>query len=129
MTNNSHMMSNVFHTVSNQFWSPKIWLPPNITWEHFDNRHDYAQFKDLLYPLPMALVMMVLRILMDRAVFRPLGRMLGINHKPRKKPEHNALLEAAFQCGKPDYESLCSQTGLSDRQVHSWMRRRLLASK
>merc|ERR1739838_694179 len=81
------------------------------------------------YPLPMALVMMVLRIVMDIAVFRPLGRMLGINHKPRKKPEHNALLEAAFQCGKPDYESLCSQTGLSDRQVHSWMRRRSLASK
>lgn len=52
------------------FWSEHIWLPPNTTWadiapesskeiQHPDHRH-------LLYPLPMALVMLLLRYLFER---------------------------------------------------------------
>ena len=65
------------------FWSPSIWLPPNITWADFDDRPDFAQFHDLLVPFPFALVLVLLRLLFERGVFRPLGSWLGIANPPR----------------------------------------------
>ena len=44
--------------------------------------------------------------------------------KKKRPPKPNAVLEAAFQCGKLDYRSLCSDTGMSDRQISVWMRMR-----
>lgn len=52
------------------FWSEHVWLPPNTTWadlspnsadgvRHTDHRH-------LLYPVPMALIMLVLRYLLEK---------------------------------------------------------------
>ena len=49
--------------------------------------------------------------------------------KKKRAPVPNAVLEAAFQCGRHDYKSLCSDTGMSDRQVHVWMRMRNMAGK
>ena len=122
-------MLGYFSPVFDELWSPDIWLPPNITWQHFDSRPDYAQFYHLLYPLPMALAMLVLRLCLDRAVLRPAGRMLGISDKQRRMPDHNTVLESAFHHGQHHYPSLCSHTGLTERQVHRWMRKRVLASK
>ena len=65
------------------FWSPSIWLPPNITWADFDERPDFAQFHDLLVPFPFALILVLLRLLFERGVFRPLGSWLGIASPPR----------------------------------------------
>ena len=47
-----------------------------------------------------------------------------MKNKKRRQPTPNPVLEAAFQCGKLDYKSLCSHTGLSDRQISVWMRLR-----
>ena len=66
---------------------------------------------------------------MDRGVFRPLGRILGISDRHRRMPGHNAVLESAFTRGQRDYPALCSDTGLTERQIHRWLRRRGLASK
>ena len=77
----------------------------------------------------MALVMLVLRPGLDRAVFRPAGIMLRISDKQRRMPDHNTVLESAFCHGRHQYPSLCSHTGLTERQVHRWMRKRILASK
>lgn len=63
-------MAFYFRKFSDSFWSEYIWLPPNTTWadiapdsnkeiQHADHRH-------LLYPLPMALVMLVLRFFIEK---------------------------------------------------------------
>ena len=55
---------------------------------------------------------------------RPIGAALGVKNKKKRPPKPNPVLEAAFQCGKSDLKSLCSDTGMSDRQISVWMRMR-----
>ena len=55
---------------------------------------------------------------------RPIGKALGVKDKKKRHPKPNPVLEAAFQCGKLDLKSLCSDTGMSDRQISVWMRMR-----
>ena len=62
-------------------------------------------------------------------LFRPIGSYLGIRDKKKSPPTPNAILEAAFQCGRQDYKSLRTDTGMSDRQINVWMRMRNLAGK
>ena len=54
--------------LSRAFWSPDVWLPPNITWDDIapNARNQYADYRHLLYPLPMALVLLVLRFALER---------------------------------------------------------------
>lgn len=52
------------------FWCEDVWLPPNTTWADLapnampDVQH--TDYRDLLYPLPMALVMLVLRYVLEK---------------------------------------------------------------
>ena len=75
-------------SLSEVFWSPSIWLPPNVTWSHFEDRPDSAQFHHLLLPFPLALLLLLLRLLLEHRVFRPLGRWLGIAHHVRSVNGH-----------------------------------------
>lgn len=56
---------NILSEISSTFWSPKVWLPPNIQWSDIAPgvRKDvnHADYRHLIYPLPMALVILVLR--------------------------------------------------------------------
>lgn len=63
-------MAYYYRKISEVFWNEYIWLPPNTTWadiapessteiHHADHRH-------LLYPLPMAIVMLVLRYFLEK---------------------------------------------------------------
>ena len=136
------------------FWSPRVWLPPNVTWEsfaqeqlvddvlvlpghyarspessHFSFLHwnlmlliPCSRFWDLLYPLPLCLAMFVLRSLVERGVFKPLGLRLGIKNKKRRTPEENIILERAFrQASKPHGEeevmALAKETQMTYVQV------------
>lgn len=62
----------ILKTIGATFWSPNIWLPPNITWEAIapgskpDVKH--ADYRDLIWPLPMALLVMLLRYALERCV-------------------------------------------------------------
>lgn len=60
----------LFYEISNTFWSTKIWLPPNTTWADIapGSRKDvnHADYKDLIWPLPLALVMILLRHLVEK---------------------------------------------------------------
>lgn len=55
---------------SDTFWSPDIWLPPNVTWADIapgarvDVNH--ANYKDLVWPLPLAAVIMLIRYSLER---------------------------------------------------------------
>jgi hypothetical protein len=95
------------------FWSPAIWLPPNITWQDFEGRPEAAQFHHLLLPFPLALLLILARLLLEHSVFRPLGRYLGIkdparwvgpvwalhaSNDLRRALEKQPVLEAAWGC-------------------------------
>ena len=67
--------------ISSAFWSPYIWLPPNVTWEDFESRPDSAKFNHLLIPIPLALGLVLLRLVLEHRVFKPLGSWLGIPSK------------------------------------------------
>ena len=52
------------------FWSEAFWLPPNVTWEHFENDESTTipQVKELLFIFPMAVILYFARILWERFV-------------------------------------------------------------
>jgi len=106
------------------FWSPSIWLPPNITWADFEGRPDFAQFHHLLVPFPLALVLVLVRLLFERGVFRPLGSWLGIANPPRRLPEVQPVLEAAWKSKRWNSQELSRRIGWSERQVERWQRRK-----
>ncbi|CAH1978077.1 unnamed protein product [Acanthoscelides obtectus] len=119
------------------FWSEYIWLPPNVTWadiapdaskevQHADHRH-------LFYPLPMSLFLLLLRYVLEKYWFAPVGISLGIkNSRPKKAPE-NATLEQAYAQSKKwkhkQIQGLAKQVDMSERQVERWLRLRKSQNK
>lgn len=64
------IITDIARNISSTFWSPSVWLPPNTTWDDIaptpENR--FADYRHLLYPLPMALMLLVLRYALERYV-------------------------------------------------------------
>ena len=58
---------------------------------------EFAQFSDLWYPIPMAVMMMVLRLMVEKFLVRPLGCVWGLKETRRAYPRSNTVLEAAFR--------------------------------
>ena len=112
---------------SEWFWSPKIWLPANVTWESFDemeevdNVQKFASFSDLAYPLPICVIMLVLRALVERFIFKPLGLKLGLKERKHREPVQNPVLEKAYktrrEMGEKEVNALAFETELSPLQV------------
>ena len=54
------------------FWKEDIWLPPNVTWSDLTNypggggEVNYRKFSDLMYPIPAALLLIVIRYTLER---------------------------------------------------------------
>ena len=120
---------NMLASVSESFWSPAIWLPPNITWESFDSEPGYAQFYDLAYPFPLAIVLIAVRFVVERAIFRPLGKSLKIKDTTYRNPEANPVLESAYVARQKDYQAISKAAGLTERQVERWFRQRQMAGR
>lgn len=55
---------------SQTFWSEAVWLPPNVTWADIAPGSrpdvDHADYRDLWWPVPMALFLMLLRFTVER---------------------------------------------------------------
>jgi len=52
--------------------SESIWLPPGISWEQLE-RENYAQCSHLIYPVFFAVILIGIRGLIVRLIFKPLG--------------------------------------------------------
>ena len=82
---------------------------------------EFAQFSELWYPLPMALVMVLLRLAVDKGVFKHIGMRLGLKDHKRPYPVQNAVLEKAFKrkrsVGSEDLRLVSQDSGLSNMQV------------
>lgn len=63
-----HEKMDILKNISAAFWSPDIWLPPNITWGDINPNADnkYANYQHLIYPLPMAFVLLGIRYALER---------------------------------------------------------------
>ena len=112
--------------LSKWFWNPSIWLPPNVTWQNFEESQnqnivpeDLAQFSDLWYTLPIALGLIVIRWLVENFLFRPIGIKMGL--KDRKVPDENSTLEEIFKnihsMNNSEKAKVSSQFGLTLRKV------------
>lgn len=130
-------------TISAWFWNPHIWLPPNVTWESFQDTPaertinsdglppkdgEFAQFTDLWYPIPMAIMMMVFRLMVEKYFVRPLGSRWGLKETRKPYPRSNTVLEDAFRKSnspKPSTVALLSkETNLSEIEIQRWFRQR-----
>ncbi|KAJ8972758.1 hypothetical protein NQ317_006274 [Molorchus minor] len=125
-------MANYYRTFMNTVWSEHIWLPPNTTWADIapnaSMEIQHTDYRDLLYPLPMALVMLALRYLLEKYWFGPVGLSLGIKNTRPKKASDNPILEKAFAQSKKwkhkQIQGLAKQLDISERQVERWLRYR-----
>ncbi|XP_008550481.1 ceramide synthase 6 [Microplitis demolitor] len=118
----------VLTNISSRFWSPDIWLPPNITWDDIspNSENKYADYHHLLYPLPMALGLLLVRYALEKYCFAPFGKSLGIKTSRSKKAPPNALLEKAYskRIKHKQITALAKQLDWSERQVERWLRLR-----
>ncbi|XP_036227975.1 ceramide synthase 6 isoform X1 [Bactrocera oleae] len=127
----------VIKVAGETFWSTRIWLPPNTTWEDIapGSRPDvtHADYRDLTWPIPMAVVIMLLRYAIERFWIMPIGKSLGIKSSRSKKACNNPVLEKAYQkCNTLNYKlipSLKKQTDMSERQIQRWWRLRRAADR
>jgi ceramide synthetase len=136
-------LATVARDVAAWFWNSDVWLPPNVTWDSFNEEQivkekiviepkDFARFNDLWYPLPCALFVIVLRWMVEKWVFKPIGIRLGLKDRKRRPPPHNQVLEEAFSSRRSsastneeeDVNKLSQAAGISPIQVQRWLRRR-----
>ncbi|KAM3963874.1 ceramide synthase 5 [Aphomia sociella] len=114
------------------FWNEDVWLPPNTTWDDIapgsDKEVVYADYRHLLYPIPLALVVILIRHTLEKYWFAPFGKSLGIKNTRPKKAPHNPKLEAAYQNSSKikhkQITALAKQLDMSERQVERWWRLR-----
>ncbi|XP_054267574.1 ceramide synthase 6-like [Macrosteles quadrilineatus] len=122
-------------TLLDKFWDPDIWLPPNITWADLQSSDqiEYTHHKDLLYPIPMALLVFVIRYCFEKYCFIPIGTALGIKGSKPKRAVHNEILERAFKQNlkmkHKDISGLAKQLDWTERQVERWLRLRRAQDK
>ncbi|XP_032739712.1 ceramide synthase 4 [Lontra canadensis] len=118
-------------SLSEWFWQERLWLPPNNTWAALEDRDGlvYPHARDLLAALPVALVLVVMRLAFERFVGLPLGWLLGVRDQTRRPAKPNATLEKYFltEGWKPKEHQmavLAVQCGLTLPQIQRWFRRR-----
>uniref|UniRef100_A0A3Q3GWA2 Ceramide synthase 2b n=1 Tax=Labrus bergylta TaxID=56723 RepID=A0A3Q3GWA2_9LABR len=117
--------------LSDWFWQERLWFPKGLGWADLEDRDGrvYAKAGDLWVALPIALAFLIIRQIFERTVATPLASLLGIKDTVRLKAPHNPTLESYF-CNitktptQTSVASLCKKTGLSERQVQRWFRRR-----
>jgi len=132
MDNHKMDMSKIF----DNFWDESIWLPPNITWKDVEPRDGlYTNFYDLWYPLPIAAFIVVLRSMVERHLFKPLGLSLGIKDSKHVSPAPHPVLEREFNASRRDkqhvidLQKLSADLKMSRRQIEYWLKRRRLQGK
>ena len=107
------------------YWSEDIWLPPNVTWDTFADDENFAQFSHLFFPIPAAFVVIAIRLVIERNIFRPLGLYLGLKHSDKKHVTHADYdeIQKAVAAGASDTQSIVKKTGVEERKVERWIRR------
>lgn len=119
--------------ISEVFWSPSFWLPPNITWVDIasGSRSDinFPDYKQLWWPLPMTIVLLAIRYCTEKYIVSPIGKSLGIKSTRYKRAKPNPILETAFNRSNKRWErktiiGLAKRVDLTEREIERWCRYR-----
>lgn len=118
-------------SISAWIWSETFWLPENVTWadlEHPPPGVEYPRVGQILCALPLALCVLVLRLLFERLVAKPCARILHIQAGVSRQAQPNAALERVYKsitC--PDtrqLEGLSKQLDWDVQKIQRWFRLR-----
>lgn len=57
-----------FRQMADAFWSPDVWLPQGFKWSDLEpnDRAQHTDHRHMYYPLPMAVVVLLARYLLER---------------------------------------------------------------
>lgn len=129
----------VWQQISSTFWSASFWLPRNITWADVAPGSrpniNYADYRNLLWSLPMAIVLFIVRCCSEKYIFSSFGRSLGIKSTyNNKRPTSNRILELAYiKCNQLDEKTVLGLTKQVDtmtkRDIERWWRLRRAQDK
>ena len=61
-------MQGAFRKVSERFWTPVVWLPPNVTWNDLKSTEEvrYATTSDIYLPILYSFVLIFIRAIVER---------------------------------------------------------------
>lgn len=115
--------------VSAWIWSERFWLPENVTWADLEQPPPgvkYPRLGHLLFALPLAVGVFLLRLLYERLVAKPCSRLLHIQAEGPRQAQPNDVLEKMYRSKAcPDskqLEGLSKQLDWEVRKIQRWFR-------
>lgn len=115
--------------ISDWIWSERFWLPENVTWADLERPPpgvEYPRLGDILYALPLAVGVFLLRLLFERLVAKPCAHILQIQAGEPRKAQPNDVLERMYQSKTcPDtrqLDGLSKQLDWDVRKIQRWFR-------
>uniref|UniRef100_A0A3B3UYX7 Ceramide synthase 5 n=1 Tax=Poecilia latipinna TaxID=48699 RepID=A0A3B3UYX7_9TELE len=111
-------------------WSERFWLPENVSWADLERPPAGAEYPRLQHMLchafPLAVGVLLFRLLFERLVARPCARILQIQAGAPRRVQPNAVLERLYQSNTcPDtrqLEGLSKQLDWEERKIQRWFR-------
>lgn len=131
-------MGSLVQGAAQWFWNPDVWLPPNVTWDSFNEAKvvqdsrleptDFARFSDLWYPIPLSIIVILIRYGVEKYIFRPVGLRLGLKEPRRRQPPENKDLETVYRLSshpsRDQIRQVALRTGHTELEVERWLRQR-----
>ncbi|XP_064647648.1 ceramide synthase 5-like isoform X2 [Lineus longissimus] len=128
-------MAGALDYVGSYVWSEKFWFPENVSWKDIENHDEgpnagiyHPQISDLIMPIPVAVLLGVIRFCFERFIAAPIGRSYGLREGKIMVAEYIPILEKAYRKTKrPDdkaIEGFSKKLSKSTRQVERWFRKR-----
>ncbi|XP_066541589.1 ceramide synthase 2 isoform X2 [Hoplias malabaricus] len=117
--------------ISEWFWWERLWLPVNVTWADLQDKEDhvYAHVSHLYIILPIAVLLLGLRVLYERLTAPLIAAALGVKEKVHLRVSYNSTLEQYYTThskhpSQADVRGLSKKVSWTERQVENWFRRR-----
>ncbi|KAL6478844.1 hypothetical protein MHYP_G00122770 [Metynnis hypsauchen] len=117
--------------LSEWFWWDRLWLPVNVTWADLQDKEGrvYAHVSHLYITLPIAVLLLGLRVLYERLIAPHIAAALGVKDKLYPNASQNPTLEQFYrthskQPSQADVRGLSKKVSWTERQVENWFRRR-----
>nr|XP_015823606.2 ceramide synthase 5 [Nothobranchius furzeri]XP_054601972.1 ceramide synthase 5 [Nothobranchius furzeri] len=114
---------------SSWIWSERFWLPENVSWsdlEHPPPGVEYPRLEHLLLAFPLAVGVLLLRLLFERLIAKPCSRILQIQAGVPRQAQPNTILERLYQSKSfPDERQLAGlskQLDWDERKIERWFR-------
>ena len=99
------------------FWSPRFWFgKTNLSWTDFEavNTSTY----ELVYPIPIAILLLITRGLVNDFVFKKLGEAFGFNRNARGNSAATKELETLINKDKKIFEKRREENPLQEIEIY-----------